>query len=156
MHRPPPNIGLQRTARCGRAAAEAGALARPRNATAALVSVAFLSLACSSRITPSQAEGVLRRSGAFASPSSPRLLGITGIMRGIKGWTPRRRDSDNCIVGFQYEWPRASGVEAASHQTAPPLVAEVALSRTSDGWVVDVPTTRSVTPSWPNLPKGTP
>jgi hypothetical protein len=103
-------------------------------------------------MTPARAATILRHSKAFLSgapESAPVLDGVSSVeMEPAAGG----RKPDTCVVVFTYHWPSPRGAGAAG-LLAVPLTASAYLRRSGAAWTVDDVRTRTLVPSWPQLPR---
>jgi hypothetical protein len=118
------------------------------------VTVAFLlgSTGCADRMTPARAATILRHSNAFLSgapESDPVLDGVSSVATEPAAGG---READQCLVVFTYHWPPTRGATAAG-QLALPLTASAYLRRSGAAWAVDDARSRTLTPTWPRLPR---
>lgn len=110
------------------------------------------SAGCSDRMTPARAATILRHSKAFLSgapESDPVFDGVSSV-----AMEPAAdgRDSDACVAVFTYHFPPSRGAGGAG-QIAAPLTASAYLRRSGAAWTVDDARTRTLIPSWPQLPR---
>ena len=115
--------------------------------------LAFLvaSSGCSDRMTPARAATILRHSKAFLSgapESQPVLDAVTSVMMET---APDGREGDTCVAVFSYHFPPLPG--ASGGQLTVPLTASVYLRRSGAAWAVDDARSKSLLPSWPQLPR---
>jgi hypothetical protein len=118
------------------------------------VVAAFLlaSAGCSDRMTPARAATILRHSKAFLSgapESDPVLDSVSSVTLEPAA---DGRESDACVAVFTYHWPASRG-SGVSGQFATPLTASAYLRRSGASWTVDDARTRTLIPSWPQLPR---
>lgn len=124
-------------------------MCRPRRVAAvtALFALAFAA-GCTERLTPARAGTILRHSKAFLSgsyESHPVFDGVTAVLTPDGAIAAKAGEGDSCIAEFSYHWPAASGF---------PRTARVFLRRSGGGWAVDDERSRTLVPSWPQLPGG--
>jgi len=110
------------------------------------------SAGCTDRMTPARAATILRHSKAFLSgapESAPVLDGVSSVEMepGAGGHEP-----DTCVVVFTYHWPSPRRADAAGQLEAT-LTASVYLRRSGATWTVDDERSRTLIPSWPQLPR---
>ena len=118
-------------------------------ATAALL---LGSVGCSDRMTPARAATILRHSKAFLSgapESDPVLDGVSSVTMEP---APGGREPDTCVAVFSYHWPPPRGTGGAG-QPVMSLTASAYLRRSGAGWTVDDARSRTLVPSWPQLPR---
>ncbi|HKA35668.1 MAG TPA: hypothetical protein VKH43_02560 [Thermoanaerobaculia bacterium] len=118
----------------------------------ATVALLLGSAGCSDRMTPARAATILRHSKAFLSgapESDPVLDGVSSV-----AMEPAAdgREADACVVVFTYHFPPSRGAGGAG-QIAAPLTASAYLRRSGAAWTVDDARTRTLIPSWPQLPR---
>ncbi|HJW13779.1 MAG TPA: hypothetical protein VJ776_03735 [Thermoanaerobaculia bacterium] len=84
-----------------------------------------------------------------APGSDPALDGVSSVTMepAAGGGGP-----DSCVVVFTYRWPPRPGAGGAE-QLAVPLTASAYLRRSGAAWAVDDVRSRTLVPSWPQLPR---
>ena len=121
----------------------------------ALLALCFFGVGCSERLTASRAGTIIRHSKAFLSgaPEGQPVFGkVTGLLAGIGGRTPERREADSYIAEFSYHWREGSRTEGMN-RSFEELNSMVVLRRSGGSWAVDDDGSRALVPSWPQLPK---
>ncbi len=121
----------------------------------ALLALCVFGVGCSERLTPSRAGTIIRHSKAFLSgppESHPVFDKVSALLTGSEGATPERQEGDSYIVEFSYHWPEDPKAEE-SGRPIPELTARVFLRRLGNSWAVDDDRSRTLVPSWPQLPR---
>jgi hypothetical protein len=121
----------------------------------ALLALCVLGVACSERLTPARAGTIIRHSKAFLSgppESHPVFDRVSGLLAGSEGWTPESQEGDSYIAEFSYHWPADPKTDGAGRPSSE-LTARVFLRRSGGSWAVDDDRSRTLVPSWPQLPK---
>lgn len=118
---------------------------------ALLLALALLPAGCSEKLTPGRAGTVIRHSKAFLSgapASDPVFDGISSLrMESAYG-----EAGDSCLVEFSYHWPTDPKLRNFG-SLSPPLTARVYLRRYGGSWAVDDARSRTLMPTWPQLPR---
>jgi hypothetical protein len=118
---------------------------------AVLLALALLPAGCSEKLTPARAGTVIRHSKAFLSgapASDPVFDGVTSLrMESAYG-----EAGDSCVVEFSYHWPPDPRARNSS-SLSPELTVRVYLRRYGGSWSVDDARSRTLVPSWPQLPR---
>jgi hypothetical protein len=123
----------------------------------ALLALCVLGVGCSERLTPARAGTIIRHSKAFLSgppESHPVFDRVSVLLVGSEGRTPDRQEGDSYIAEFSYHWPADLKTDGARQPSAE-LTARVFLRRSGNSWAVDDDRSRTLIPSWPQLPKTT-
>lgn len=116
------------------------------------LSAAALAAGCSQRLTPARAGTIIRHSKAFLSgsvESHPVFDRVTALR------TPdaaKGDEGDSCIAEFSYHWP--AGSNSAGIGVPAPQTGRVYLRKSGEAWAVDDERSRTLIPSWPQLPAG--
>jgi hypothetical protein len=121
----------------------------------ALLALALSISGCSERLTPSRAATIIRHSKAFLSgapESMPVFDGISGLFPSSERGTSGTQEADTCIAEFSYHWPIDPRARSSA-RTEARLTARVVLRRLGNGWAVDDRQSRTLVPSWPQLPR---
>ena len=127
----------------------------PERRRAFLVALVLVGVACSERLTPSRAATIIRHSKAFLSgspESQPVFDGVSSLLAGSGGSTPERQEGDLSVAEFRYHWP-AKDPASSRGPAGLTLTASVVLRRSPNGWAVDDERSKTLTPSWPQLPR---
>ena len=124
----------------------------PRWLPGVIAAILLASAGCSDRMTPARAATILRHSKAFLSgtpESQPILDGVSSVTMepGAGG-----SDSDSCVAVFSYHFA-PPGAAGGAGQLAAPLTASVYLRRSGAAWTVDDERSKTLIPSWPQLPR---
>ncbi len=118
---------------------------------ALLLALALLPAGCSEKLTPARAGTVIRHSKAFLSgapASDPIFDGVSSLrMESVYG-----EDGDSCLAEFSYHWPPDPRTPNSA-LLPPALTARVYLRRFGGSWAVDDERSRTLVPSWPQLPR---
>jgi hypothetical protein len=118
---------------------------------ALLLALVLLSAGCSERLTAARAGTVIRHSKAFLSgaPASDPVFDGVSSLRMESGYG---EEGDSCVAEFSYHWPPDPLARNAG-SLSPELTASVYLRRYGGSWAVDDARSRSLVPSWPQLPR---
>jgi hypothetical protein len=141
----PPNMRLRRTR----------ATRTPLSRQPLLLALCVLGVGCSERLTPSRAGTIIRHSKAFLSgppESHPVFDRVSALLVGSEGSMPDRQEGDSYIAEFSYHWPEGLKADGARRPVSE-LTARVFLRRSGNSWAVDDDRSRTLIPSWPQLPK---
>ena len=93
----------------------------------------------------------LSRTGSLsgAPDSDPALETVSSVKMET---APGGREGDACVVVFSYHWPQPEKAGGPGRIVAP-LTASVYLRRSGAAWAVDDARSRTLIPSWPQLPR---
>ena len=116
-----------------------------------LLVLVLLPAGCSEKLTAARAGTVIRHSKAFLSgapASDPVFDGVSSLrMESAYG-----EKGDSCLAEFSYHWP-PDPLARNSGSLPPELTARVYLRRYGGSWSVDDARSRTLMPSWPQLPR---
>lgn len=121
----------------------------PRGAL--LLALALFPVGCSEKLTPGRAGSVIRHSKAFLSgaPASDPVFDGVSTLRMESAYGDA---GDSCLTEFSYHWP-PDPRSRNSGSLSPALTARVYLRRYGGTWAVDDARSRTLVPSWPQLPR---
>ncbi len=142
---------------------ERGARPRPRKLdrqplarrAVLLLAICLVGLGCSERLTPARAGTIIRHSKAFLSgvpETQPVFDGVSALLSESGGPPPEGKEGDAYIALFSYHWPD----RRSANGSGPPfqeLTAKIFLRRSGNGWAVDDDRSKTLVPSWPQLPR---
>jgi hypothetical protein len=103
-------------------------------------------------MTPVRAATILRHSKAFLSGAPENQPVLDGVSSVTMEPTPGGREPDTCLAVFSYHFPPPSGAGGPA-QLAVPLTARAYLRRSGAAWAVDDERSKTLIPSWPQLPR---
>ncbi len=116
-----------------------------------LLALVLLSAGCSEKLTPARAGTVIRHSKAFLS-GAPASDPIFDGVRSLHMESAYGEEGDSCVAEFSYHWPPDPRARNAG-SLSPELTARVHLRRYGGSWAVDDARSRTLAPSWPQLPR---
>lgn len=120
-----------------------------------LLAICLVGLGCSERLTPARAGTIIRHSKAFLSgvpETQPVFDGVSALLSESGGSPPEGKEGDAYIAQFSYHWPARPSSSGAT-QPFLELTAKIFLRRAGNGWAVDDDRSRTLVPSWPQLPR---